>query len=78
MDAPVELSGRELEVVTLLVEGLSNQQIADRLVVSGRTVHSHIAAAARKSGTRTRVQLAVYALRNGIVPLEPPQGAPEQ
>lgn len=61
------ISARELEVVRLVVEGLSNQAIADALGLSKRTVHAHVSAAMRKSGTRTRTQLAVWALRTGAV-----------
>jgi NarL family two-component system response regulator LiaR len=63
------LTPRELEVVELVVEGLSNREIAHRLVVSERTVQAHVAAAMRKTQTASRTQLAVIALRRGWVPL---------
>jgi DNA-binding NarL/FixJ family response regulator len=63
------LTPRELEVARLLVDGLSNQAIADRLSVSRRTVHAHLSNAMGKTGTQTRTQLAVFALRAGLVPL---------
>lgn len=63
------LSARELEVVALVVEGLSNQEIAACLVVSRRTAQAHVASAMGKTRTRSRTQLAVFALRSGLVPL---------
>jgi DNA-binding NarL/FixJ family response regulator len=71
-DGDACLSPRELDVVRLIVDGLGNQEIADRLEVSRRTIHAHVANAMRKTNTRTRTQLAVHALRAGIVPLDPP------
>lgn len=70
---PISLSPRELEAVRLVVEGLSNQQIAERLGVSSRTIHAHLSSAMNKTGTSTRTQLAVYALRTGLVPLLAPE-----
>jgi DNA-binding CsgD family transcriptional regulator len=63
------LSGREMEMLRLLIDGLGNQEIAERMGVSVRTAQAHVANAMRKTGTRTRTQLAVYALRAGLVPL---------
>lgn len=65
------VSLREIEVIRLVVDGHSNQEIAERLGVSRRTVQAHLANAMNKTGTRTRTQLAVYALRAGLVPLDP-------
>jgi DNA-binding NarL/FixJ family response regulator len=65
------LSERELQVVRLLVDGLGNLEIAERLGVSRRTVHAHLSNAMGKTGTQTRTQLVVYALRAGLVPLTP-------
>jgi len=70
MDAATRpLTPREREVLTLLVDGLTDREIAERLVLSVRTVHSHVAAIGRKTGCTTRTQIAVFALRNGLVPL---------
>ena len=66
-----ELSDRELAVVRCVVEGLTNRQIAEQLAVSRRTVQAHLANAMKKTETATRTQLAVYALRRGLVPLTP-------
>jgi DNA-binding NarL/FixJ family response regulator len=64
---PSDLTPRELEVVQLLVDGLSNQEIADRLGRSRRTVHAHVANAMSRTGSKSRTQLVVFALRHGIV-----------
>ncbi len=64
-----DLTPRELEVIGLLVDGLSNQEIADRLSLSRRTVQAHVASAMGRTQTRSRTQLAVFALRRRIVPL---------
>lgn len=56
--APLPLTDREREVVTLLGEGLSNRAIADRLVVSIRTVEGHVYKAMTKTGTTSRDELA--------------------
>jgi DNA-binding CsgD family transcriptional regulator len=68
---PSVLSRRELEVVELVVDGLTNIEIAVRLGITERTVQAHVAAARAKLGARSRTQLAVMVLRLGIVPLEP-------
>lgn len=65
------LTLREAEVVGLLVDGLTNPEIGAALSISARTVQSHVAAAMRKLEVRSRTQLAVTALRRGVVPLEP-------
>ena len=53
----------ETNVVQLLLEGLSNRAIASRLVVSIRTVESHISNALDKSGCRSRLELSMWWLR---------------
>ena len=65
------LSVREVAVVQLLAEGKTNVEIAATLVVSPRTVQSHVASAMRKTETGTRTELAVLAVREGLVPLKP-------
>lgn len=61
------LSQRELEVLNLLVEGLSNQQIADRLSIGLETVKTHIKHILDKLAVSDRTQAAIKALRSGIV-----------
>jgi len=51
------ISGRELEVVSGVMEGLANQQIAERLFISPRTVEKHLSNIYQKAGIRTRLQL---------------------
>lgn len=61
------LSQRELEVLRLLVEGLSNQKIADRLYLSVETVRTHVRHITEKLAVSDRTQAAVKALRQGLV-----------
>lgn len=58
-----ELSPRELDVVRLIAEGLSNRQIAERLYLSNGTVRNHISAILEKTGLEHRTQLAVMWLK---------------
>jgi DNA-binding NarL/FixJ family response regulator len=61
------LSERELGVVRLVAQGLSNIEIAGKLYLSEATVKSHVARILAKLGLRDRVQVAVLAYENGIV-----------
>lgn len=63
----VTLSGRELEVLELLVDSLSNKQIARRLGVSEATIKTHVSTIIAKLGVQDRVGAAVYALRHYMV-----------
>lgn len=63
----VELTKRECEVVQLVAEGKSNHEIAEALVISERTVKTHISNILGKLGLNDRTQLAVYAIKNGLV-----------
>jgi LuxR family transcriptional regulator, maltose regulon positive regulatory protein len=58
---------REREVLGLLAEGLTNRQIADRLVVSEHTVHRHVTNILRKLDLPSRTAAAAYAVRSGLV-----------
>jgi DNA-binding CsgD family transcriptional regulator len=64
---PAGLTARELEVLALLVEGLANAQIAERLVVSRKTVDHHVSAVLRKLDARTRGEASATARRMEIV-----------
>lgn len=60
------LSARELQVVKLIAEGLSNKQIGANLELSDKTVKNHISHILAKLGLTARTQVAVLALRGGI------------
>jgi DNA-binding NarL/FixJ family response regulator len=66
------LTGREREVVALVGEGLSNEEIAGRLVVSPATARTHVSRAMVKLGARDRAQLVVVAYQTGLVSPTPP------
>ncbi len=70
---PSPLSAREMEVLRLMVAGLSNKEIAYRLGISHQTVKNHVTAILSKLGVADRTQATVYALRHGWVPLHPPR-----
>jgi DNA-binding NarL/FixJ family response regulator len=61
------LTTRQREIVTLVAEGLTNRQLADRLFISEATARNHITAILDKLELRDRFQLAVYAFRQGLV-----------
>jgi NarL family two-component system response regulator LiaR len=63
------LSEREVEVLRLVAEGLSNQEIAEKLGVSERTVRNHVGSILSKLHLANRTQAALYALRQGIATL---------
>jgi len=64
---PVELTPREMEVIRLLAEGLSNKEIAALLFISPRTVNYHLDNIYSKLGVGSRTEAAIYALRMGWV-----------
>ena len=61
------LTAREIEVLQLVVEGRSNQEIAESLVISESTVKNHLRNILGKLQLRNRIQAAVYAVREGLV-----------
>jgi NarL family two-component system response regulator LiaR len=63
-----DLTERELEVLRLVAAGLNNRQIADRLVISEKTVKTHVSNILGKLHVEDRTQAAVYALRHGLAP----------
>jgi len=65
---PFQLSEREYEVLCLLVDGLSNQEMANRLYLSAETVKTHMRHLMEKLRVSDRTQAAVKAVRQGLVP----------
>ena len=61
------LSTREIEILVCVCRGLSNQEIADELFISKRTVDKHRANILEKTGCKNTASLVVYAIRKGIV-----------
>lgn len=66
--ADVELTAREREVVALVGEGKSNQQIASELVITERTARTHVSNVLRKLRLSSRTQAALWATSNGLAP----------
>jgi NarL family two-component system response regulator LiaR len=64
------LTEREVEVLTLLARGFSNQEIAERLTVRERTIRSHVSSILAKLHLANRTQAALYALRSGFLQLD--------
>lgn len=64
-----ELSEREMEILILICQGLSNQEIGDKLFISKRTVDKHRANILEKSESKNTAQLVVYAIKNKLVEL---------
>ncbi|QIG44068.1 response regulator transcription factor [Nocardioides anomalus] len=63
-----ELTERELEVLALLAEGLTNSEIASRLVVSVHTVRNHVANLSAKLGAHSKLEALSIAIRQGLLP----------
>ena len=72
LEATERLTEREIEVLRLVVEGRSNQEIAQGLVISESTVKNHLRNILGKLHLQNRIQAAVYAVRQGLVE-DPPQ-----
>ena len=66
-----ELSARELEVLQLLAQGLSNRAIGEALFISDRTVQAHLTNIYAKMGVTTRLDAVLNAIRRGLLTLEP-------
>ncbi|MDQ3005716.1 MAG: response regulator transcription factor [Chloroflexota bacterium] len=64
----LDLTEREREVLSLMIEGLNNTQIAGRLTVSPSTIKSHVSNILAKLGVASRTEAVTLALRNHIVP----------
>ena len=63
----ISLSSREIEIIELVAEGLTNQEIADRLTISKRTVDNHVSNVFTKTGSKNRVALLNWAMDNGKI-----------
>jgi NarL family two-component system response regulator LiaR len=66
----VSLTERETEVLHMVARGWSNRQIAERLAISEATVRTHVSNILAKLNLSSRTQAALYALREGLVPLD--------
>jgi len=71
MQAYMQLTNREQEVLELIAKGLSNAQIAEQLFISEKTVKSHVSNILSKLHFADRTQVAVFAWKEGIVKKEP-------
>ncbi len=67
---PEELTDREIEVLRLLTQGKTDQEIAAELVLTDVTIRTHISRILTKLGLKNRVQAALYGLRTGLVSLD--------
>lgn len=65
------LTSREIDILRLIAQGLSNEEIAERLVITRSTVGVHIGRILGKLGLSNRTQAALYALRTGMASLKP-------
>jgi DNA-binding NarL/FixJ family response regulator len=70
-DPTVELTSRELEVLRLVATGKANKQIAAELAISERTARTHVSRILRKLHLSSRTQAALWAVREGLVEIEP-------
>jgi two-component system, NarL family, response regulator LiaR len=61
-----DLTEREREVLRLVAEGLSNREIAEKLVISEKTVKTHISSLLGKLGLEDRTRLAIFAIKHGL------------
>jgi NarL family two-component system response regulator LiaR len=64
------LTEREMEVLKLVAQGLPNQNIAEKLVISERTARTHVSSILSKLHLANRTQAALYALKKGIANLD--------
>jgi len=65
------LTDREMDVLNLVAQGMTNQEIADQLVISEGTFRTHVSNILSKLHLANRTQAALYALREGYTPLNP-------
>jgi HD-GYP domain-containing protein (c-di-GMP phosphodiesterase class II) len=69
-EGPAGLTPREVEVLVLAARGLSNKDIADRLVISAKTVANHVEHIYSKIGASNRAAASLFAVRQGLLPEE--------
>lgn len=74
LQAPIHITEREREILELVAGGETDQDIAELLQLSVRTVHSHLDRIRNKTGSRRRADLTRFALQQGIVPRSPKEG----
>jgi HD-GYP domain-containing protein (c-di-GMP phosphodiesterase class II) len=67
---PAGLSPREIEILRLVARGLSSREIADRLVLSPKTVRNHTERIYAKTGSGNRVAASLFAVQHGLLPAE--------
>jgi DNA-binding NarL/FixJ family response regulator len=65
--APISLSGREVEIIQLIAEGLTNKQIADKLFLSTHTVMTHRKNIMNKLGINNTAGIVIYAIKENII-----------
>ena len=65
--AAIALSAREMEIIDLVADGLTNQEIAQRLTISKRTVDNHVSNMFTKTGSKNRVALLNWAMDHGKI-----------
>src|SRR4029079_6837859 len=69
-EGPANLTAREVEVLRLAARGLSNKEIAQRLVISPKTAGNHIEHIYTKIGTSNRAGASLFAMQHGLLPEE--------
>ena len=65
--AQISLSSREMEIIEMVADGLTNQEIAQRLTISKRTVDNHVSNMFTKTGSKNRVALLNWAMDHGKI-----------
>jgi DNA-binding NarL/FixJ family response regulator len=68
LEAPIPITPREREILELVAGGETDQDIAEQLTISVRTVHSHLDRIRDKTGSRRRADLTRFAIKRGIIP----------
>jgi DNA-binding NarL/FixJ family response regulator len=74
LQAPIPITAREREILELVAGGETDQDIAEQLTISVRTVHSHLDRIRDKTGARRRADLTRLAIERGIIPRFPKEG----